>query len=120
VQQSRTALLSSSTSIFTKPTYIAVSTKVEERAREFTPGERLALRQRLSVPVMEKLRGYLEKIRGEVLPKSPAERAVRYALNQWDALKRFVQDGDLEIDNGASERAKSGRRVGTGELDVFR
>ena len=44
--------------------------RVEERAREFTPGERLALRQRLSVPVAEQLRGYLEKIRGELLPKS--------------------------------------------------
>ena len=39
---------------------------MEERAREFTAGERLALR------VMEKLRGYLEKIRGELLPKSAA------------------------------------------------
>ena len=38
---------------------------VEERARDFTPGERLVLRQRLSAPVMEKLRGYLEKIRGD-------------------------------------------------------
>jgi transposase len=41
---------------------------VEERARDFTADERLALRQRLSAPVMEKLRGYLEKIRGELLP----------------------------------------------------
>jgi transposase len=30
---------------------------------------------------------------------------VRYALNQWDALTRFLEDGDLEIDNGATERA---------------
>jgi hypothetical protein len=92
---------------------------VEERAREFTPGERLALRQRLSVPVMEKLRGYLEKIRGEMLPKSPAARAVRYALNQWDALRRFLQDGDLEIDNGASERANRGVAVGRGNWTFF-
>ena len=66
---------------------------MEERARDFTPDERLALRQRLSAPVMEKLRGYLEKIRGELLPKSPGARAVRYALNQWDALTRFLEDG---------------------------
>ena len=45
-----------------------------QRERQRQAGE--ALRQRLSVPVMEKLRGYLEKIRGEVLPKSPAARAV--------------------------------------------
>jgi transposase len=59
--------------------------------------ERLALRQQLSAPLMEKLRQYLHEIQEEVLPKSPAARAVRYALNQWDALTRFLEDGDLEI-----------------------
>jgi transposase len=29
---------------------------------------------------------------------------VRYALNQWEALTRFLEDGQLEIDNGATER----------------
>jgi len=92
---------------------------VEERAREFTADERLALRQRLSARVMEKLRGYLDKIRGELLPKSPGARAVRYALNQWDALTRFLTDGDLEIDNGASERANRGVAVGRGNWTFF-
>src|SRR5262245_49558908 len=92
---------------------------VEERARDFTPDERLALRQRLSAPGMEKLRGYLEKMRGELLPKSPGARAVRYALNQWDALTRFLQDGDLQIDNGASERANRGVAVGRGNWTFF-
>jgi transposase len=92
---------------------------VEERARDFTADERLALRQRLSAPLMEKLRGYLEKIRGELLPKSPGARAVRYALNQWDALTRFLEDGDLEIDNGASERPNRGVAVGRGNWTFF-
>jgi len=92
---------------------------VEDRAREFTAGERLALRQRLSAPVIAKLRGYLENIRGELLPKSPGARAVRYALNQWDALTRFVRDGDLDIDNGASERANRGVALGRGNWTFF-
>jgi hypothetical protein len=45
---------------------------------------------------MAKLNKYLLKIQDEVLPKSPAGKAVRYALNQWEGLSRFLEDGDLE------------------------
>ena len=58
---------------------------VEDRAKGLSAEERLALRQRLSAPVMAKLHAYLLRIGEEVLPKSPGARAVRYALNQWDA-----------------------------------
>jgi transposase len=68
---------------------------------------------------MAKLHAYLLKIREEVLPKSPAARAVRYALNQWDALTRFLEDGDLEIDNGATERANRDIAIGRGNWTFF-
>jgi transposase len=87
---------------------------VEDRAQGCTGEERLELRKRLSAPVMAKLHKYLIEIRNEVLPKSPAARAVRYALNQWDALTRFLEDGDLEIDNGATERANRDIAIGRG------
>ncbi|HEV2114370.1 MAG TPA: IS66 family transposase [Terriglobales bacterium] len=87
---------------------------VEDRAHGLRSEERLELRQRLSAPVMEKLHQYLVEIREEVLPKSPEARAVRYALNQWEALNRFLKDGDLEIDNGATERANRGIAIGRG------
>ena len=74
---------------------------VEDRAKGLSGEERLTLRQRLSAPLMEKLHQYLLAIREQVLPKSPAARALRYALNQWEALTRYLEDGDLEIDNGA-------------------
>src|SRR5216684_2142646 len=63
---------------------------VEDRAKGLTGEERLALRKRLSAPVMAKLHKYLLEIRDEVLPKSPGATAVRYALNQWEALTRFL------------------------------
>src|SRR3954453_11259413 len=85
---------------------------VEDRSRGLSAGGRFALRQRLSAPVMAKRHDYLQKIREEVLPRSPAARAVRYALNQWDALTRFLEDGDLEIDNGATERANRAVAIG--------
>lgn len=92
---------------------------VEDRARGLGAEERLALRQRLSAPVMRKLHAYLLQIREEILPKSPAARAVRYALNQWDALTRFLQDGDLAIDNGATERANRDVALGRGNWTFF-
>jgi hypothetical protein len=55
----------------------------------------------------------------EVLPKSPSGAAVRYALNQWQALTRFLQDGELEIDNGATERANRDIALGRGNWTFF-
>jgi transposase len=92
---------------------------VEDRAKGFTGEERLALRERLSAPVMAKLHAYLLEIREEVLPKSPGAKAVRYALNQWEALTRFLEDGDLEIDNGATERANRDIAIGRGNWTFF-
>ena len=93
--------------------------RIEDRAQGLSAEERLALRQRLSSPVMRKLHAYLLRIGEEVLPKSPAARAVRYALNQWDALTRFLGDGDLEIDNGATERANRDIAIGRGNWTFF-
>lgn len=92
---------------------------IEGRAKGLTGEERLALRQRLSNPVMAKLHKYLLEIRDDVLPKSPAAKAVRYALNQWEALSRFLEDGDLEIDNGATERANRDIAIGRGNWTFF-
>lgn len=44
---------------------------------------------------------------------------MRYALNQWDALTRFLEDGELEINNGASERAKRDIVLGRGNWTFF-
>ena len=68
---------------------------------------------------MEKLHAYLLEVREQVLPKSPAARAVRYALNQWGALTRYLEDGDLEIDNGATERANRDIAIGRGNWTFF-
>ena len=39
-----------------------------------------------------------------MLPKSPMGKAITYALNQWEALIRYVEDPILSIDNNVSER----------------
>ncbi|MCA9187868.1 MAG: transposase [Planctomycetales bacterium] len=43
--------------------------------------------------------------RDSVLPKSPMGAATGDASNHWDALVRYITDGDLTIDKNAAERA---------------
>jgi transposase len=94
---------------------------VEERAKalSLSAAERWALRQRVSARLLGKLHRYLLELQQQVLPKSPSGAAVRYALNQWDALTRFLEDGELEIDNGASERANRDIALGRGNWTFF-
>lgn len=91
---------------------IAQLYRVETQARGWTPEDRLRLRQFQSRPILDKLHDYLLEIQVEVLPKSPEGRAVRYTLKNWTALTRYCEDGDLEIDNNATERAIRGVAVG--------
>ena len=94
---------------------------VEERAKalSLSAEQRLALRRRVSARVLGKLHQYLVELQPEVLPKSPSGAAVRYALNQWEALTRFLGDGELEIDNGATERANRDIALGRGNWTFF-
>ncbi len=48
---------------------------------------------------------YLMNQRRDVLPKSPIGEAISYALSNWRALLRYLEDGDLEIDNNGAERS---------------
>lgn len=92
--------------------YIAHSYKVEKRARHSgVVGQDLRL-LRQPRPVLETLHEYLEKIREEVLPKSEAGQAASYALKNWNALTRYLEDGDLSIDNNHAEPSLRGIAVG--------
>ena len=93
--------------------------RVEEQARGVSAEDRLRLRQLHAHPILDKLHAYLEDIQVDVLPKSPAGRAVRYTLKNWTALTRYCEDGDLEIDNNATERAIRGVAVGRNNWVFF-
>jgi transposase len=92
---------------------------VEKRARSLDAEVRLRIRQRESRPILGRLYDYLQEIQLEVIPKSPAGRAVRYALRNWTALNRYCEDGDLEIDNNATERAIRGIAIGRNNWTFF-
>lgn len=76
---------------------------VEDRARDFTPEERQALRERESVPILDRLEKYLDELSRRILPKSALSKAITYARNQRAALRRYTNDGRLTIDNNVSE-----------------
>jgi transposase len=62
--------------------------------------------------VLGHLHGYLLKIKDELLPKSDAGLAVAYILKNWTALTRYLDDGDLSIDNNHTERSMRAVAVG--------
>jgi transposase len=96
--------------------YIGQLYAVEKRARKSgLAGEDLRLlREELARPVTNQLHAYLLEINTHLLPKSEAGRAVAYLLNNWLALARYLEDGDLPIDNNRTERSLRGIAVGRG------
>jgi hypothetical protein len=78
---------------------------LEREAKDADEQTRLALRQARSVPVLARIKAWLDAEREIVLPRSPMREAIAYALNQWEALVTYTTQGYLAIDNNASERA---------------
>ena len=67
--------------------------------------ERREVRNTRSRPLLESLKQWFEEILGKLSRKSDTAMAVRYALGRWEALLRLCDDGRIEIDNNAAERA---------------
>jgi transposase len=86
--------------------------EVEDRARPVDDAGRRALRQADAVPILERLRAELDRLSIKLLPKSGLAQAMTYALNQWQALCRYTEDGRLTIDNNVSERRLRDQAIG--------
>jgi len=85
---------------------------IEDRARTWSPEARRQLRVGESIPVLDKIGAYAAELARTVLPKSSLAKAVNYARNQWDALRRYTEDGRLTIDNNVSERTLRHQAIG--------
>ena len=101
--------------------YIRLLYDVEREARNMKLDceARKALRQARSVPILADIKTYLEREQPAVLPKSPEGMAVSYTLSNWNALVRYCDDGDLEIDNNGAERSLRGIAVGRRNWTFF-
>ncbi len=90
----------------------AIKARIEKRLKiepTFTRAEQHAftqsIRQKRSTRTLAKIKSWLDAEKRIVLPRSPMGQAITYALNQWEALKRYIERGWLNIDNNAAERA---------------
>lgn len=79
---------------------------------ELDDDERLALRQEHSRPIADELFAWMAATQATVLPKSPMGEALNYALKLEKALRRYLDNGRLSIDNNAAERALRAVAVG--------
>lgn len=78
---------------------------IEASVRGEPPPIRRAVRQAQARPLLEDLRTWLEAQSRRVSRKSGISEAIQYGLNHWRALVLYAEDGRIEIDNNAAERA---------------
>ena len=84
---------------------IAALYEIEADFRGSSADHRRAQRQVRSAPLVNAFRSFLEQQLARVSAKSDIAEALRYALNHWDGLARFLDDGRIELDTNIVERS---------------
>lgn len=77
--------------------------KIEAQARALPSLERLQMRQEYAQPLWTSLHLWLQLERGRVPNGSSIAKAIDYSLNHWQGLARFLDDGDVPLDNNHVE-----------------
>jgi transposase len=78
---------------------------IEREIRGKPAHVRVEIRQARAHPLMDDLHRWFHKTLAGLSRKSDTAVAIRYALSRWRALTRYLDDGSIEIDNSAAERA---------------
>ena len=84
---------------------IAKLYRIETQIESLSLEERLYFRRTHSRAQLALFKQWLDKSVEQVSPKSALGKAVKYSLNQWPKLTRYVEDSRLNIDNNRAERA---------------
>jgi transposase len=84
---------------------IAELYQIEAEIRGKSANERRVMRQEKAKPLVAALKTWLEKILIQVARGSSIAQVIRYGLNHWDGLARFLDDGCIEIDSNTVERS---------------
>lgn len=84
---------------------IATLYAIEADVRSQPPARRRTTRQARAGPRLAAFKAWLQATLSQVSTKSALAAAIKYELAHWTALVRYVDDGRIEIDNNAAERA---------------
>jgi transposase len=84
---------------------IAALYAIEKTIRGKGASERRAVRQEKSKLLVLDLKTWFEQQLARVSGKAPIAEAIRYGLNHWDGLSRFLDDGRIELDTNIVERS---------------
>jgi transposase len=91
--------------------------QIEDHIRGSSPEQRLAIRKKYAVPLLDALHTWMIQSVSQIEKKSDLADAFNYSLNRWDELCRYTEDGRLEIDNNIAERSIRG--IGTGRRNYL-
>jgi len=73
--------------------------EVEREAKDLDTMDRQRMRQQRTKPVLDSLHEWMGLQRQKVPASSATAKALDYSLRRWEALTRFVDDGQLPLDN---------------------
>jgi transposase len=92
---------------------------VKQQQRQQREEQRRQLRQQQARPVLDELKKWLDEHKDKAPPKTPLSKAIGYALNNWEALGRYLEQGYLAIDNNLSERTLRAIALGRNNWGVI-
>ncbi len=85
--------------------FIQALYRIEAKIKKEPPEKRYEIRQKEAIPILGKIKKWLDKSLLTILPSSKMGAALRYLSNQWERLTAYLKDGSYPIDNNPAERA---------------
>jgi transposase len=78
---------------------------IERELKGVSDEQRFIVRQEKSLPILGRLKSWLDKTQPQVTPQSVLDKAVNYLASNWSRLERYVETGFLPINNNRAEHA---------------
>ena len=85
--------------------YIAELYRIEAQAKELDPAGRQALRQSLARPILDTFQQWIDRTSAAAASDSGLAKALKHTRQRWPALLRYLDNGNLPIDNNLVERS---------------